>query len=329
LSTTASEVPVKTLVADVLLVRYLVQNSASRRVRADVGKLLDSGLSHDQFEAICDELASAGFLAPGSRKQFALTAPGRERALHLLGVTDLPPATKWQTIVKQHLFPKAAGLNPDSAAKLTKGDQLAAFLLRKKYSLPNRAGSTVNQVLQAIVCRKLGFAKETTLEGLLCAVLSNELYSDEKLNKEQLVKQVPLFGTGLKSVSADGIRRRFVQDWLQGPTIKESSPQSEPLDLPAFAATVRALAASSPKEHRFHDNKVFIAPLWRASQREPSFPRQTLSEFKQQLFEANARHLIHLSRADHVQAMDPRVVAESEVTHGNATFHFVLVEDVR
>ena len=66
-----------------------------------------------------------------------------------------------------------------------------------------------------------------------------------------------------------------------------------------------------------------------ASQREPNFPRLTLGEFKHRLVEANSQHLLHLSRADLVQAMDPQLVAESETTLLNATFHFVLLEEAR
>ena len=125
----------------------------------------------------------------------------------------------------------------------------------------------------------------------------------------------------------------MVRDWLGGaPTAdapQPESPPAEPFDLPAFAATVRALAASSPPEDRFHDNKVFIAALWRATQREPNFPRLSLPEFKQRLVEANSQNLLHLSRADLVQAMDPQLVADSETVYLNATFHFVLLEGDR
>jgi hypothetical protein len=71
---------------------------------------------------------------------------------------------------------------------------------------------------------------------------------------------------------------------------------------------------------------VFIAALWRASQREPNFPRISLSEFKRRLIEANTKDLLHLSRADLVQAMDSQLVADSETAYLNATFHFVLLE---
>jgi hypothetical protein len=72
---------------------------------------------------------------------------------------------------------------------------------------------------------------------------------------------------------------------------------------------------------------VFIVALWRCSQREPSFLSLSLPEFKQRLVEANSRSLLHLSRADMVQAMDPQLVADSETSFLNASFHFVLIED--
>lgn len=332
MSTTAAEPSAGTAaVADLLLARYALPNAAPKKVREDVGRLLDAGLSTARFDELRAELASAGFLARGKRNTFTLTDAGRERALRFLGLNELPPRITWAAVVNQHVFPKAAGLEPDAAAKLQKGEQLAAYLLRRKYGLPSRAGSSVKQVLQALVCQKLGCPEETTLDGLFRAVLSKELESDHPLTKEQLVKQFPLVKAGLKSVRADDARRRLVQDWLAGQTApgRDERPHAEQLDLPAFAATVRALARSSPPQDRFHDNKVFVAALWRASQRELNFPCLSLPEFKRRLVEANARHLLHLSRADLVQAMDPGLVAESEIRYENATFHFVLLEGAR
>jgi hypothetical protein len=324
-----------TVAADLVLVRYALPRASPRNVQKDVGGVLDGGLSDSQLDQLRCELVSVGLLAQGPRRTFSLTSPGRERVLRFLGLSELPPRGVWKTVVNELLFPKAADLSPDIATKLKKGEQLAAYILRQKYGLSSRAGSSVRKVLAAIVCRKLGFPEETTLDGLFRAVLSRELHADQQLTKGQLVKQFPLFGTGLKSVSADGLRRKLIQDWLAGRTgpggtaEQDGHPQSEQLDLPAFAATVRALAGSSSPHDRFHDNKVFIAPLWRASQREVNFPRLSLAEFKQRLVEANARHLLHLSRADLVQAMDPQLVAESEIACGNATFHFVLLEDAQ
>jgi hypothetical protein len=325
-----------TAVADLVLVRMTLPGTkpvAPSAVRKDVGKLLDSELSAADFDELRNELASAGFLAKGKRNTFVLTDAGRERALRFLGVAELPARTNWSTVIAKHLFPKAAELSSDAADELNNGDKLAAFVLKRKYGLSAAAGSTVNQVLEAVVCKQLRFPRETTLDGLLRGVL-NQLIGTENLPKDQLVKQLPLFETGLKTISADSARCKVVKDWLRSQRNAPQSPEQpeprrlehEPFDLFTFAATVRKLAADSPSEDRFHDNKVFIAALWRASQREPSFPRASLAEFKQRLVEANSQNLLRLSRADLVQAMDPQLVADSEAVYLNAAFHFVLLE---
>jgi hypothetical protein len=319
-------------VADLVLVRYALPNATPKKIQEDVGKLIDAGLSAAEFDDVRAELASAGFLSKGRRNTFAPTDAGRRQALQILGLSELPPGMNWGIVLAKHLFPPAAGLSGDAAAKLDKGDKLAAFLLKRKYGLSSVAGSSVKQVLEAIVCKECDFPQETTLDGLLRAVLSKLVESPERLTKEQLAKQLPLVKTGLSKVSAEEVRRSIVRDWLTCATKTRPRDQpspAEPFDLAAFAATVRALAAGSPSEDRFYDNKVFIAPLWRRSQREPNFPRLSLLGFKQRLIEANAKHFLHLSRADLVQAMDPRLVAESETAHLNATFHFVVLEESR
>ncbi len=324
-----------TALFDLVLVRMALPSKepvSASAVRRDVGKLLGSELSTADFDSLRSELASAGFLTKGKRNTFALTDSGRERALQFLGIAELPAQINWSTVIATYLFPKAAGLPAEAAAELDSGDKLAAFILKRKYGLAAQAGSTVNQVLEAVACERLGFPHEMTLSGLLCGVLST-LIGSERLTKEKLAKKLPLFETGLTAVSADAARCKVVRDWLggtplfqQAPAPLEPPPAVEPFDLTAFAATAKALAAKSPPEDRFHDNKVFIAALWRATQEEPSFPLLSLPEFKQRLVEANSQNLLHLSRADLVQAMDPQLVADSETAYLNATFHFVLVD---
>ncbi len=319
-----------TAIADLVLVRMALPSKkpvTPKSLREDVGKLVGFDFSAAQLDEMRKELVSAGFLTK-VRNTFALTDAGRERALRFLGIEEMPSSINWTTLIAKYLFPKAAGLSPDAAARLDNGNKLAAYILKRKYGLAGGAGSTVNQVLEAVACKELGFGDETTLAGLLCAVLSR-LLGSERLTKAKLEKQLPLFETGLPAASANAARSKVVRDWLGveplAPRAPEPSP-AEPFDLTAFAGTVRALAASSPPEDRFHDNKVFIAPLWRASQREPNFPRLELPEFKQRLVEANSQNLLHLSRADLVRAMDSQLVAESETEYLTATFHFVLLE---
>ena len=162
-------------VADLVLVRMTLPSKkavAPSVVRKDVGKLMDSELSGADFDHLRIELTTAGFLTKGKRNTYALTDSGRERAIRFLGVADLPPRTNWSTVIAKYLFPKAAGLSANAAAKLDSGDKLAAFILKRKYGLFAGSGSTVNQVLEAITCKRLGFANETRLSSLSCVVLS-------------------------------------------------------------------------------------------------------------------------------------------------------------
>ncbi len=335
MTTTLTTAPAtETAASDLVLVRMALpsKNPVSPSVvRRDVGELIGPDFSAVVFDEMRNELAVAGLLTKGKRNTFALTDAGRERALVVLGVAEMPSAMNWSTVIAEHLFPKAAGLPADAAAELNSGDKLAAFVLKRKYGLPAAAGSTVSQVLEAVVCNRLGFSGETTLEGLLCAVLS-ELMGSERQTKGTLKQQLPLFDTGLTDASADAARCKVVRDWLasapkaQPERRAPEPPPAEPFDLTAFAATVRALAAKSPPEDRFHDDKVFIAALWRATQHEPSVPRLSLPEFKERLVEANSQNLLHLSRADMGSAMDPQLVADSETGYLNALFHFVVLE---
>jgi hypothetical protein len=302
-------------------------NPTPKKVREDIGKLLNMELSTTEFDGLRSELTSTGFLAKAKRNSFSLTDAGRARALEFLGVSELAPRTSWSTVVNKHLFPKAAGLSRNSAAKLNNTDRLAAFLLRRKHALSASAGSTVAQMLEALACKELGFPDATRFADILRVVLSRLLKSEERLTKEQLLEQVPLFETGLVALNADGVRRKIVRDWLRDAT---TAPEpTVPFELAGFAAAVRALAERSPPADRFHDNKVFIAALWRASRRESGLLQFSLPEFKQRLIEANSHNLLHLSRADLVPAMDPQLVAESETKYLNATFHFVLLEEPR
>jgi hypothetical protein len=328
---------IDTAAADLVLVRMALPSKnpiPPSAVRKDVGDLLGSELSSDKFDELRNELASAGLLTKGKRNTFTLSEAGRDRALRLLGVDELPSQANWSTVIAKYLFPKAAGLTGDAAAALDSGEKLAAFVLKRKHGLAPAAGSTVNQVLEAVACKQLGFAQETTLEGLLCAVLSR-LMRTERLTKEELAKQFPLFETGVTAAGADAARSAVVRDWLGSaplpprPAPDHERPRAEPFDLTAFAATVRALAADSPPQDRFQHDKVFIAALWWATQREPNFPRLSLPEFKQRLAEATAQNLLRLASAEAVGEMDPESVADSETVSSNMAFHFVLLEGDR
>lgn len=73
-------------------------------------------------------------------------------------------------------------------------------------------------------------------------------------------------------------------------------------------------------EGRFGDRKVFVSSLYDAVG-----PEMTLDAFKRWLVQRHQARDLTLARADLVAAMDPRLVARSEISHTPpATYHFVV-----
>lgn len=154
--------------------------------------------------------------------------------------------------------------------------------------------------------------------NILCTRYLFPALVDLWVKSTQNPSSVPILDD-LSTVTADGI------------TPLDATPAdatTATYDLPRFADAVRKLAAASPQASRFGQHKVFISALWQQSQADPSFPRMSLDQFKQQLVEANRQGLLQLSRADLVQVMNPTLVAESETHYLGCTFHFVSLRDI-
>lgn len=85
-----------------------------------------------------------------------------------------------------------------------------------------------------------------------------------------------------------------------------------------FAEAVRAALAALPADHggRF-GRKVFISTVCAAL-------GGSAADVRGRLFAAHRAGLIELARADFVQAMNPALVAASELQVDGATFHFVV-----
>lgn len=102
------------------------------------------------------------------------------------------------------------------------------------------------------------------------------------------------------------------------------SPPRPPLTADALLALVREVIPGIGSDGRFGPEKVFISSIWHRLERDGRVPDFSLDRFKQWLLDANRERLLDLVRADLVGAMDPRLVAESEIEDLGDTFHFVL-----
>jgi hypothetical protein len=87
---------------------------------------------------------------------------------------------------------------------------------------------------------------------------------------------------------------------------------------------VREAVARIGSDGRFGSEKVFVSAIWHHIERDGLMPELSIDRFKRWLVIANREQLIDLARADLVGAMDPKLVAESEIEDLGATFHFVV-----
>lgn len=83
----------------------------------------------------------------------------------------------------------------------------------------------------------------------------------------------------------------------------------------ALDEALRAVGAHG----RFGHRKVWLAAVHRALLIDLS-----IAAFREQLLAAHRRGAVELARADLVAAMDPRLVADSEIAADGASWHFVV-----
>jgi len=93
----------------------------------------------------------------------------------------------------------------------------------------------------------------------------------------------------------------------------------------AFAEAVLR-AADAVVDGWFGDRKVFISAVWDQLRRDPRWAGLGLAGFKAELVAAHRAGALALARADLVAAMDPALVAASEIAVDGASFHFVVKE---
>lgn len=236
--------------------------------------------------------------------QLMLTKEGRQRALTVLGITDLPKRRKvdWNW-AKKLLVLRAIGLpvTPATIEKSGTAAWLAKSVLISHHRLSLKDDAKAAEIFAALAWKAIGQDDGGTfaLKHLFGPFL--------------LRGTPPVAGAPPRSTDAD-----------HGSPAPAAPPVAD--GLPGFAAGVREAAQASPTG-RWHGNKVFISHVWNEVQRRGGADGMTFEEFQERLIEANRAQLIELSRADLVQAMPREDVAASETRYLNASFHFVRLDD--
>ncbi len=278
------------------------------------------------------EASAAGWLESG--RALRLSQTGKDAALQMLGLSEMPAKLTWPQLRDKYLVGIAAGAS--GRQDLRTKAKLSAFLLGRRFGLNLPEGASVATAAAAIVCKELGFGGLSDLKALQAAVLGRLLEEPANLPPNDAVEQFIRIVFKARRGKIGELREAVIESWVKGENA--ASPAQEPaaagaarveaggaFDVRTFAAAATRAAAASPTGW-FGDNKVFIAHAWRQYQANGESPPLDLPAFKAHLVEANRARSLTLSRADLVAAMDPADVRESQTQYLNAEFHFILIE---
>jgi hypothetical protein len=179
-------------------------------------------------------------------------------------------------------------------------------------------------VCDAFVWRQLGLAgKPKRVPPEIRALFIQRELATESGAADRLLRQFAAREVGAPRADLRALREALVRRWLAGETVTARGSQP-PVPTP-FAPTVRDVARGA-SDGVFGDRKVFIASVWRGLRTRPGWNALSLDDFKLELVRAHRRGELVLARADLVAAMDPALVAASEIRTEGASFHFVVRE---
>jgi hypothetical protein len=280
------------------------------------------------FDEALNELDRAGQITPVGRSNIELSASGRQATLEFLGTETLPTKLTWPKLRDVYLVPLALGLPAPTTSmdrqRIASANGLQAAILKQHYDLSIPDFPTLAQARDALAWKQLGreSTERFTLTNVLKYLLNRELDPARPVSTAEALKWIVRKLVKARNAEPSQLRLATVQQWCNGETTRANiiADRKAETDLTMFAERVQA-AARRCTSGRFGQNKVFIAHVWREVRSELN--EMQIDAFKDLLARANNRGLVSLSRADLVEAMEPRDVEESEIPYLNARFHFI------
>lgn len=293
----------------------------------------------EHVEELVDGLLRDGQVVVRGRGALELTAEGRTRVQHFLGLDAPPRGLTWKKLKATHLQALSLGLPPSrtTLAWLAEASGLRAALLKRQHGVEGKEDPTLDEVRDRLLWRQLG--RETDERFSMAAVqahLLSKLLEMEVNDSRRGVERLAARAAGTIRVDAEAVRLATLRAWLMPasepaptrnagqapvPVLREATVPGPAMTTATFAEHVLAVARALPPGGRFGRNKVFISHVWRALEPEWS----SREAFNVALLEANRTRHLSLRRADLVSVMNPTDVAESEIRSHGARFHFVVV----
>jgi hypothetical protein len=227
---------------------------------------------------------------------------------------------RWPHLADRVLPALGLGVAADDTkthARLAGRDAWAAAIVARSLGLwTDGAPPTLPALCDALAWRELALpGKPKRCPPEVRAVFVQRTLGSEAGPPERLVRVLAAREVGAPRPDLSALREALVRWWLAGKTL---GPRP-------FADDVRDVAGTA-RDGVFGDRKVFIAAVWHELRRQTAWSALSLDEFKTRLVAAHRAGDLRLARADLVAAMDPELVAASEISADGASFHFILRE---
>lgn len=271
-------------------------------------------------------------------------------------------ARTWPQLAERVLPGLALGIAADDGklhARLAGCDAWAAAIAGRTLALwGDGPPLSLSALCDALAWRELGLdGKPQRCPPAIRALFVRRQLDSDGGSPERLVRMLAAREVGAPRSDLRALREALVRCWLAGRTLgtsrspspvddapsaagstHDAGPRSHPsvpsgageapeAQPPSFASDVMRVAGAT-HDGTIGDRKVFVSAVWHELRGEPRWSALTLDDFKARLVAAHRAGELTLARADFVAAMDPELVAASEITVDGASFHFIVKEPV-
>jgi hypothetical protein len=232
----------------------------------------------------------------------------------------LAAAKSWRQATDRALPALGLALTPFDRATvgLISRDHWAAAIVARTLGLW-QAGNppSPTAVYDAIAWRELGLTtKPQRCPTELRAHFLHRLLGADAGPPDRSLRQLAALRVGAPRPDLRALHDALTRRWL---TNRELTGHRDLL------ADLRALFPKADPRGKFGDRKWFISAAWEAA-RANGWSELPLDAFKHALVAGHRSGAIVLARADLVAAMDPALVAASEVADRNSTYNFIVQE---
>jgi hypothetical protein len=280
---------------------------------------LTQGAWRDRLAEVASDLRGRGILDPGHR-----LCDGDELARRI----GPHGARSWPQLAERVLPALALGIaaaDGKQQARLAGRDAWAAAIVGRSLGVwLDGPAPSLPAMCDALTWRELGLpGKPKRCPPEIRALFVQRQLASDPGPPERLVRVLAAREVAAPRPELRALRDALVRCWLAGKTIGATGAAAdEPV---AFVDAVLS-AAGSTREGWFGDRKVFVSAVWEELRKHPPWGAIALDDFKARLVAAHRTGELTLARADLVAAMDPALVAASEIATDGATFHFLVKE---